>query len=209
LGSKAADRRPKTAESAKEENMKALTVCQPYASLIVGWAEIDPEDVKRVENRTWSTSYRGPLLIHAGRSTKWLGTWDGPVPAKMPMGAILGRVDLVGCQSIESLRRAPNTSPIGWLKRHVHASGPHCLILRRPRRLLHPVPYLGMQGMFEVPDELLAGADWEPQCRVCGCTELDACHGGCSWAEDDLCSRCEMKRESDRRYREAVVEFPQ
>ena len=29
--------------------MKALTVCQPYASLIVGWPGIDPDDVKRVE----------------------------------------------------------------------------------------------------------------------------------------------------------------
>jgi hypothetical protein len=33
-----------------------------------------------------------------------------------------------------------------------------------------------------------------PICRICGCTELDACdagHGdGCAWAEDDLCSVC-------------------
>ena len=106
--------------------MKAITVCQPYASLIVGWKGIDPADVKRVENRTWSTAYRGLLLIHAGVSTKWLGTWDGPEPAKMPMGVILGSVDLVGCQSIESLRRAPDKSSIGWLKHHVQAVGPEC-----------------------------------------------------------------------------------
>ncbi|MFA7254088.1 MAG: hypothetical protein WC107_06075, partial [Patescibacteria group bacterium] len=60
--------------------MKALTVCQPYASLIVGWPGIDPDDVKRVENRTWPTSYHGPLLIHAGKSRLWLSSWDGPVP---------------------------------------------------------------------------------------------------------------------------------
>lgn len=171
--------------------MKCLTVCQPYASLIVGWPGIDVADVKRVENRTWPTSYRGPLLIHAGSSTKWLGTWDGPTPAKMPMGAILGCVDLVGCQSIESLRRAPDRSPIGWLKRHVHVAGPYCWILRRPRRLGTPIPYRGQQGLFEIPDDVLAdGAFLEPQCRVCGCTELDACPGGCSWVEEDLCSRC-------------------
>jgi hypothetical protein len=180
--------------------MKALTVCQPYASLIVGWPNMDVADVKRVENRTWPTSYRGPLLIHAGTSTKWLGTWDGPTPQKMPMGVILGHVDLVGCQSIESLRRAPDSSPIGWLKRHVHATGPYCYILRRPRRLLRPIPYRGQQGMFDILDELLlAGADWGRQCRVCGCTELDACRGGCYWVEDDLCSRCETKGESQCR----------
>lgn len=28
------------------------------------------------------------------------------------------------------------------------------------------------------------------QCRVCGCTDIRACEGGCIWAEVDLCSRC-------------------
>jgi hypothetical protein len=30
----------------------------------------------------------------------------------------------------------------------------------------------------------------EAACRVCGCTELEACDGGCIWVEADLCSRC-------------------
>lgn len=30
----------------------------------------------------------------------------------------------------------------------------------------------------------------EPVCRVCGCTQYNACPGGCFWVEDDLCSRC-------------------
>lgn len=34
-----------------------------------------------------------------------------------------------------------------------------------------------------------------PTCRACGCTDLEACDGGCVWVEDpeglaDLCSRC-------------------
>ena len=28
------------------------------------------------------------------------------------------------------------------------------------------------------------------KCRVCGCDWNHPCPGGCSWAEDDLCSRC-------------------
>jgi hypothetical protein len=28
------------------------------------------------------------------------------------------------------------------------------------------------------------------RCRVCGCTEVDACHPPCSWAEEDLCTTC-------------------
>lgn len=27
-------------------------------------------------------------------------------------------------------------------------------------------------------------------CRECGCTEEDACPGGCSWVAEDLCSAC-------------------
>lgn len=28
------------------------------------------------------------------------------------------------------------------------------------------------------------------RCRVCGCTDDNACPGGCSWVEPDLCSKC-------------------
>lgn len=27
-------------------------------------------------------------------------------------------------------------------------------------------------------------------CRECGCTDIHACPGGCSWVEADLCSGC-------------------
>ena len=40
--------------------MKCLTVTQPWASLIAIGA-------KRIESRSWSTSYRGPLAIHAAK----------------------------------------------------------------------------------------------------------------------------------------------
>ena len=40
--------------------MKALTLWQPWASLIAVGA-------KTIETRSWSTAYRGPLLIHAAK----------------------------------------------------------------------------------------------------------------------------------------------
>lgn len=27
-------------------------------------------------------------------------------------------------------------------------------------------------------------------CHVCGCTDMRACEGGCSWANANTCSRC-------------------
>lgn len=40
--------------------MKALTLHQPWASLIAA-------GVKTIETRSWSTRYRGPLAVHAGK----------------------------------------------------------------------------------------------------------------------------------------------
>lgn len=41
--------------------MKALTLTQPWATLIV-------LKEKRIETRSWGTRYRGPLAIHAAKS---------------------------------------------------------------------------------------------------------------------------------------------
>jgi len=43
--------------------MKALTLYQPWAQLVAIGA-------KRIETRSWGTSYRGPLAIHAGKAMK-------------------------------------------------------------------------------------------------------------------------------------------
>jgi activating signal cointegrator 1 len=45
--------------------MKTLTLTQPWATLVAIGA-------KRIETRSWSTSYRGPIAIHAAKSfPKW------------------------------------------------------------------------------------------------------------------------------------------
>ena len=74
--------------------MRVITIRQPWASLIV-------HGVKDVENRTWSTSYRGPLIILAG-TTIDCDALEHAVPLSsrgLPMdtGGIIGMVDLVDC----------------------------------------------------------------------------------------------------------------
>lgn len=67
--------------------MRVLTVRQPWADLIINHG-------KDVENRSWRTTYRGPLVIHAG------ATEDTAVPIKpypFPLGGIIGVVDLIDC----------------------------------------------------------------------------------------------------------------
>ena len=46
--------------------MKALTLTQPWATLVAMGA-------KRIETRSWTTNYRGPLAIHAGKGPSTIG----------------------------------------------------------------------------------------------------------------------------------------
>ncbi|HYB23283.1 MAG TPA: ASCH domain-containing protein [Solirubrobacteraceae bacterium] len=73
----------------------ALSVRQPWA-----WAIIHAH--KDVENRSWPTRYRGPLLIHAGKREDpegWavLEAMRLELPLSVPTGGIIGTVDLIDC----------------------------------------------------------------------------------------------------------------
>ena len=41
-------------------------------------------------------------------------------------------------------------------------------------------------------------------CRICGCTSITPCEGGCSWAEEDLCSACDIALVEDCENRECA-----
>lgn len=126
--------------------MKAITIRQPWA-----WAIIHIG--KDIENRSWPTRYRGPLLIHAASSMKAAEYGDfaefiAGMKLRMPqlpelvMGGIIGRVDLVDC--VEHSRSR-------WFE------GEYGFVLSNPR----PLPYVKMPGklsLFDVADHLLGQA---------------------------------------------------
>lgn len=98
--------------------MKSISLWQPYASLIA-WGD------KQIETRSWPTSYRGPLLIHAAK--RWTREEEnfclsdthcfaamqahnivGGTPSKgwtafprLPKGAIIAVADLTSVFQIE------------------------------------------------------------------------------------------------------------
>jgi len=111
--------------------MKAITICQP-------WAEMIARGVKRIENRTWPTAYRGPLAIHAGKSLAWLkrenaAEWIDrygvalPQAGEMAFGAFIAVAELVGCVPVDELPAE--------LEDHPFAEGPWCWILANVRRI--------------------------------------------------------------------------
>ena len=72
--------------------MKTLTIKQPWATLII-------QGDKRFEFRSWKTSYRGDLLIHAGKGIdkEAMKRLKKYIPEDMPLGKIIGKVKLVDC----------------------------------------------------------------------------------------------------------------
>ena len=110
--------------------MKALSIRQPWAWLIVN-------GYKDIENRTWSTDFRGRVYVHAGRRIK---SGDFPeqrdyiresgliLPEEPPLGAIVGEVTITDCVDSSS-------SP--WFCCH------YVFLLSSPVAYKKPIPYRG------------------------------------------------------------------
>ena len=113
---------------------RILTIRQPWASAII-YASKD------VENRSWTTTYRGRLYIHAGMRLDP----DDVLPAAVPVvhGAIIGYVELTDIVT-DSLSRWAEPGQYHWL-------------LANPVPLPSPVPAKGRLGLW-LPGEKLAAA---------------------------------------------------
>ena len=142
--------------------MKALSLWPPWGSFIAG-------GFKRIETRSWSTSYRGWLAIH---QTK---TWDRDVQEdcldfshfretlvdcgfttlrQVPLGSVLAVARLVDCVPTTS----PKLADIGELERRLgnYLPGRFGWVLNDVIKLPEPIPAKGMQGIWEwaEPEEI-------------------------------------------------------
>lgn len=148
--------------------MRAITIQQPYAHLIVTPQEELPEGaiMKRVENRVWSTEIRGTIAIHAGISRVWFkyGDWPGYIhvkgtrfrpPEEMVFGAIVGTVDLVEVFHINEICGVDLPDEWAWLIDHDHTNGPYCFVLDNVKRFEKPIPCKGQLGFWNVPEDVV------------------------------------------------------
>ena len=99
--------------------MKALTVRQPWAWLIAAGH-------KDIENRTCRTSYRGPLLIHAGVTPCPYPLRDLirekfgiTIPTQIDYGGIVGVADVIDCVQRHDSRWFEG--PVGWVLENARA----------------------------------------------------------------------------------------
>ena len=130
--------------------MMALTISQPFASLIASGE-------KWIENRTWFTTYRGPLAIHAGKGTQYLTAKE---LKQYPHAAIIAVGYLVECFELARLDARDDDEPIctprwsdvcsktvGDVKAHKHAEGPWCWVLGGVVKV-DAIPARGAQGLW-------------------------------------------------------------
>lgn len=131
--------------------MKALSLSRPWTTFVLRHG-------KNVENRTWTTAYRGPLVIHGAQS------WDASAglwaTAHVGRTAVLTRgsadhpTGLLGIVELTSMCLA-------GLRGERCDCGPWAMPeqahwrLADPRPFAEPVPYRGRLGLWTVPDELV------------------------------------------------------
>ena len=142
--------------------MKALTIQQPWAWLIIRPDITDPQEraaaiargeVKNFENRTWYPRGNQPFrfLVHAGKTIdaeawQWVRRrFPGitmPAQSELQTGGIIGSVLYTG--SLNYAMPNPNpwwTGPCGW-----HLEDPTPLPF---------TPLRGQLGLFDVPAEVI------------------------------------------------------
>lgn len=126
---------PEVPWSAEIEELRALTVQQPWAWLIVN-------GFKDIENRTWQRKTPETILIHAGQSRKdfeerraYVKSKQGvDIPGDLDRGGVIGMVDVLAFD---------NRPDSQW-----HEPGHVGWVLANPRRLKFR-PCAGALGLFK------------------------------------------------------------
>lgn len=124
--------------------MRVIALLQPWASLVA-------LGHKRIETRSWPTTYTGPVAIHASKG--WTAANRlfaeeeralGRLPAQLPFGAIVAVATLIGCRFAQDV--APQ---ISGLERRLgnYAPGRYAWMLADVQALAAPVPFKGALGL--------------------------------------------------------------
>ena len=128
--------------------MKCLSICQPFAELIV-------QGKKTIELRKWNTKFRGEFLVHAAKNILEEYCKRMKIsPKTVTTGAIIGKVNLVDVKKYDSDKELKADK-----KKHHSISdntkNKYGFILENPKKLRVPIEYLGKLNFFEFhPDEI-------------------------------------------------------
>ena len=122
--------------------MKCLSVCQPFAELII-------QNKKTIELRKWSTNFRGEFLVHAPIKIRKEDYKKMKNEKKLTIGAIIGKVELCDVKKYESLKEIQIEK-----KKHITSiisqEKKFGFILKNAKPLRIPIPWKGQLRFFDV-----------------------------------------------------------
>lgn len=139
-----------------------LTVQQPWASAFFRSDSLGPKDV---ENRSWRTNYRGPLVIHAGSRVDRHAFPELGFDSR-DVGVILGTVELTGCHNAGSpgcLAHKCSSNPWAfwrtpwWADPDSIAQQQPTIVhwtVEHPRRFVTPIHATGRQQLWRADPSL-------------------------------------------------------
>jgi len=126
--------------------MKCLSVCQPFADLII-------QGKKTIELRKWNTKFRGEFLVHAPQKIRLDDCRRLKIKDSLTTGAIIGKVELVSVKKYENESELKLDS-----KKHLalnnKSDSKYGFILQNPKQLKVPIPCKGKLNFFEVEANL-------------------------------------------------------
>lgn len=140
--------------------MKAITLWQPHATLVaIG--------VKKFETRSWSTHYRGPLIIHAAKrfeDSEVRLCFDEPFrtclqqagyrkASDLPLGAAIAMVDLIDILPVEQVVGKIDGRELAFGN---YQPGRFAWELANLLSFPNPIPMRGRQGLWTLAQDELA-----------------------------------------------------
>jgi len=122
--------------------MKCLSICQPFAELII-------QNKKTIELRKWNTKIRGEFLVHAPIKIRKEAYEKLKINEKLTTGAIIGKVELVDVKKYESLKeiKIDKKKHFGSTTSQKRIYG---FILKNAKPFRIPIPWKGQLGFFDV-----------------------------------------------------------
>ena len=122
--------------------MKCLSICQPFAELII-------QDKKTIELRNWNTNYRGEFLVHAPIKIKKEDCKKLKIKRKLTTGAIIGKAEIYDVKKYQSTKEIQNDKNKHFSSKKFQEKI-YGFILKNPKPLRIPIPWKGQLGFFDV-----------------------------------------------------------
>ena len=133
--------------------MKCLSVSQPFADLIA-------RGRKKIELRSWNTSFRGEFLVHAPLKVRSRDAARLRINGEFVTGAVIGMAEIFDVKRYKSKSECKSDYALHFASKEFHGKR-YGFLLRGAKMFRVPIPCKGRLGFFEqsLPDASMGEAE--------------------------------------------------